>query len=143
MKNKRFWIGVASKNHVLKGVDGGFSQLCHGKAAPLKRMSKGDWIVYYSSKEDISDKKPYQFFTAVGEIIDDEIYQFDMGNDFVPFRRNVKFHDCLETDIKPLVPKLSFIEDKKHWGYSFRYGFLEITRADFIIIWKAMKVKYE
>ena len=41
----RYWIGVASKDHVSRGVDGGFCQLCHGKAQPLKRMASGDWII--------------------------------------------------------------------------------------------------
>ncbi|MDQ7862723.1 hypothetical protein RCO48_21920 [Peribacillus frigoritolerans] len=36
-KDKRYWIGVASRDHVMKGIDGGFAQLCHGKEAPLKK----------------------------------------------------------------------------------------------------------
>lgn len=32
MQNKtKYWIGVASRNHVVKGVQGGFVQLCNGK----------------------------------------------------------------------------------------------------------------
>jgi hypothetical protein len=27
----KYWIGVASKEHVLRGVDEGFAQVCHGK----------------------------------------------------------------------------------------------------------------
>ncbi len=34
----RYWIGVACKEHVLRGVTGGFCQVCHGKAAPLNHM---------------------------------------------------------------------------------------------------------
>ncbi|MFJ7939210.1 hypothetical protein ACIQYG_11945 [Peribacillus sp. NPDC096622] len=29
----------------MKGIDGGFAQLCHGKEAPLKKMKNGDWII--------------------------------------------------------------------------------------------------
>ena len=43
----RFWIGVASREHVHLGIAGGFSQLCHGKAYPLKRMTVGDWLIYW------------------------------------------------------------------------------------------------
>lgn len=32
-----FWIGVASKEHVQIGQDGGFAQLCHGKEQALKK----------------------------------------------------------------------------------------------------------
>jgi hypothetical protein len=37
----RYWIGVASKEHVQRGVLGGFAQVCHGKAGPLNRMEEG------------------------------------------------------------------------------------------------------
>ena len=38
----RYWIGVASRDHVMKGVAGGFCQLGHGKSAPVKRLAPGD-----------------------------------------------------------------------------------------------------
>ncbi|MCU4670958.1 EVE domain-containing protein, partial [Bacillus paralicheniformis] len=60
---RRYWIGVASRDHVLKGVSGGFAQLCHGKEAPLKRMNPDDWIIYYSPKQNLKDDAPYQKFT--------------------------------------------------------------------------------
>jgi hypothetical protein len=31
------WLGVVSYAHVRTGVAGGFAQLCHGKAQPLRR----------------------------------------------------------------------------------------------------------
>jgi len=46
----KFWIGVVSKEHVLRGVEGGFCQVCHGKKGPLNRMKKGDYLLYYSPK---------------------------------------------------------------------------------------------
>ena len=27
----RYWIAVASREHVMLGVDAGFAQVCHGK----------------------------------------------------------------------------------------------------------------
>ena len=44
----RYWIAVVSKEHVMKGVQGGFAQAGHGKSAPLKKMKKDDWLIYYS-----------------------------------------------------------------------------------------------
>jgi len=35
-----------------------------------------------------------QEFTAIGQILDENIYQFKMTEDFTPFRRNVKYYDC-------------------------------------------------
>ena len=42
------WIAVASAEHVRRGREGGFMQVCHGKAAPLRRIQPGDGVVYYS-----------------------------------------------------------------------------------------------
>jgi hypothetical protein len=33
--------------------------------------------------------------------------------------------------VKPLVPELTFIRNKKSWGYTFRFGLLEIQKDDF------------
>ena len=33
--DRRYWIGVVSREHVMLGVKGGFIQLNHGKRAPL------------------------------------------------------------------------------------------------------------
>jgi hypothetical protein len=46
----RYWIGIASLDHVRKGIESGFCQLCHGKTGPMRRLAPGDWIVYYSPR---------------------------------------------------------------------------------------------
>lgn len=132
--NIRYWIGVASRDHVMKSVEGGFVQLCHGKEAPLKKMKTGDWIIYYSPKVWLKKSAPYQKFTALGQVVDDHIFQFDMVDGFIPFRRKIKFMNCTETSIHPLILKLSFIKNKKYWGYSFRFGHVEISENDFKVI---------
>jgi len=135
----RYWIGVASKDHVQRGITGGFCQLCHGKAQPLKRMQPGDWMVYYSPKEQFETPKPCQQFTAIGEVVGTEAYQFEMLAGFVPFRRDIQFiNEAKPVDIRPLLQELSFIKDKSKWGYSFRYGHLEMTEADFKLIAECM-----
>lgn len=120
------------------GVKGGFTQAGHGKNVGLRRLSKGDWLVFYSPKTSYVDGEPLQAFTAIGQVADDELYQFEMAPDFVPWRRNVTFHDCTETPIKPLIDDLSFIQDKTHWGYKFRFGLFEIPEQDFRLIQDAM-----
>lgn len=134
----RFWIGVASREHVKMGVAGGFSQLCHGKAQPLRRMAVGDWLIYYSPQEKFGEKLPCQRFTAIGEVVGSEVYPFEMFPGFVPHRRNIRFLDADDTPICPLIERLAFIHDKRHWGYAFRYGHLEIPQADFTLIAAAM-----
>ena len=127
----RFWIAVASKDHVMTGVGNGFMQANHGKRNALRRVSPGDWVIYYSSKLVYGEKTACQAFTAIGQVKDGEIYTADMGNGFVPARRDVEFYDCEEVEIRPLIPALNFIQDKQHWGYQFRFGFFEIFRDDY------------
>lgn len=127
----RYWIGVASRDHVKTGEQGGFCQFCHGKAAPLKRMKKGDWIIYYSPKLYFQGQELCQKFTAMGEIVDDTVYQVEMFSGFFPHRRNVHFAVCHEVEIKPMIAELDFIKDKQNWGYQFRFGVLEINESDF------------
>lgn len=138
VQDKRYWIGVASRDHVMRAVQGGFAQLCHGKEAPLKKMNTGDWIIYYSPKMNFKESTPHQKFTALGKVVDNHIFQFEMGNDFKPFRRKISFIHRTETPIRPLIPKLSFIKDEQHWGYSFRFGHFEISEKDFMLIAKKM-----
>jgi hypothetical protein len=141
MGQPRYWIGVASKDHVLKGVQGGFCQLCHGKSNPLKRLNSGDWIIYYSPRSAMNSGDSVQSFTAIGQILDGEPYPFDMGNGFVPYRRDVCFIAAAEILIRLLLDDLSFIKNKKSWGYVFRFGLFEIPESDFQRIAEAMKAE--
>jgi hypothetical protein len=90
-------------------VAGGFAQANHGKLAPLRRMKEGDWLIYYSPKMEFGKDEPCQKFTAIGQVKDDAIYQVDMGDGFVPYRRAVDFRECNEVSILPLIGELSFI----------------------------------
>lgn len=134
----RYWIGVASKDHVARGIEGGFCQVCHGKASPLKRMAIDDWIIYYSPKIVFEEETPCQAFTAIGKVIDDSVYCVEMFPGFVPYRRNIDFSKAIETPIKPLIHQLDFIKDKTRWGYQFRFGHFEICQTDFECIAEKM-----
>ena len=130
----KYWIIVASKDHLQRGLAGGFIQANHGKAEPLKRMKPGDWVIYYSPKLEFAKPEKCQCFTAIGQISNDRIYQQDMGGGFVPFRRDVRFFPAREVSILPLIGALSFIKDKTHWGAPFRFGTLQIPEQDFRLI---------
>ncbi|MEG0327250.1 MAG: EVE domain-containing protein [Erysipelothrix sp.] len=138
--NRRYWIGVASFEHVKLGVESGFSQVCHGKKAPLKRMKQNDIIFYYSPTLKFGSKEKYQCFTAMGRFIDDEVYQFEMPKNFFPYRRNVDFYQPLKhASIHTLIPNLDFIDNPSRYGEKFRFGLFEITHHDALVIWNAMK----
>lgn len=81
----RFWVGVVSGSHVRHGELGGFAQLCHGKSAPLRKMRAGDWLNYYSPRTEIMKREPLQAFTAIGKVVDDQVYEYQMSESFVPF----------------------------------------------------------
>jgi hypothetical protein len=134
-----FWIGVASRDHVRLGVAGGFCQLSHGKAAPLKRLKSGDHIIYYSPRAQMGESEPLQAFTAIGEILPGEPEPAVMSAGFTAFRRRVKFFKAAEAPIRPLLPQLSFTRERTNWGMLFRRGAFAIERGDYDIIAKAMR----
>jgi hypothetical protein len=132
------WIIVASKDHLQRGVQGGFIQANHGKATPLKRMHVGDWVLFYSPKLEYEKPQKLQCFTALCQIVDENIYQQDLSGGFIPFRRNVLFVLSHDVSILPLINNLTFIQDKTHWGAPFRFGVLQIPEQDFRLIAEKM-----
>jgi hypothetical protein len=130
----KYWIILASKDHIQRGQAGGFIQANHGKAAPLKRMRAGDWVIFYSPKLEFDKPEKLQCFTAIVRVVGEEIYQQDMGGGFVPFRLKVQFLPSNDVSIRPLIEELTFIKDKTHWGAPFRFGTLQIPEEDFRLI---------
>lgn len=132
----KFWVGVVSKEHVQRGVTGGFCQVCHGKKGPLNRMKKGDYLLYYSPKYQMADQEKLQAFTAVGKIVDDSAYQVEMFEDFFPFRRNVSYYqpvkDCPIEQVR-LHPEWHQYTSK------LRYGHFEVSKSFFLYIFEQMK----
>ena len=98
-RETKYWVIVASKDHVQDGVAEGFAQACHGKALPLKRMKKGDFIIYYSGKQILGKPDKCQEFAALGKVIDNEVYPVQVSEDFCPSRRNIEFLNCVDTSI--------------------------------------------
>jgi hypothetical protein len=135
---RNYWIGVASKDHVDIGTAGGYTQLNHGKAAPLERMRAGDGFVFYSPRTAYPDGQPLQAFTAIGRIRTGNVYQATVSDTFRPFRLDVEYLACRSAPIRPLIDELSFIRSKEHWGAAFRFGMVRVPEADFLRIADAM-----
>jgi hypothetical protein len=143
MNERNYWIGVVSKDHVARGVAGGFTQLNHGKAGPLERMRAGDGFAFYSPRLSYPDGAPLQAFTAIGRVRDGIVYQAShvadaMVDGFAPFRLGVDYLPAHDAPIKPLIDALSFIRSKAHWGAAFRFGYLRVPGEDFARIAAAM-----
>jgi hypothetical protein len=103
----RYWIVVVSKDHVARGIAGGFVQANHGKVAPLKRMTVNDRVICYSPKVSYSGNEALQAFTAIGQVAEGEVYQYKMTDDFIPWRRNINFHAIKPPGAIPFVSGFS------------------------------------
>lgn len=134
------WLAVASANHVRIGRAQGFCQVNHGKSGPLRRMTPGDWLVYYSPTEVYGTKTPLRQFTAIGQIKPGDPYLGEMPGGFTPYRRDVDWRDAAEVPIAPLLDRLDLTADKRNWGYQLRFGLIQISAADMAIIGAAMGV---
>lgn len=141
----RNWLAVASAEHVRTGRTGGFMQVCHGKATPLRLITPGDRVVYYSPTRTFRGKSRLQAFTAIGIVKPGAPYQVDMGNGFLPFRRGVHWLDGIEAPIRPLLGILDFSSSRRgrDWGHQLRLGLLPISDHDMQAIAALMHVELE
>jgi hypothetical protein len=134
-----YWLGVVSQSHVQIGVSEGFAQLNHGKRAPLARMHRGDWLIYYSPRTGYPNGDLLQAFTAIGQVLTAEPYQVTIPSGFQPYRHDIRYLPCQPAPIHDLLPDLTFIPDKQHWGARLRFGHLPIPPSNFLLIAQAMQ----
>jgi hypothetical protein len=137
------WIAVASAVHVRHGRNGGFMQVCHGKAGPLHRVKPGDRVAYYSSTLELGGKDRLQAFTAIGIVKAGEPYQVDMGGGFYPCRRDVAWSNANEAPIRPILDVLEFSAGKRNWGYQLRFGIFRISDHDINLIAAEMEAELQ
>ena len=142
MNERRYWIGVVAKDHVDHATARGFAQVNHGKAGPLERMRAGDGFAYYSPRES-QEGAPLQALTAIGRVRSGSVYQAEGEPEFRPFRIDVEFLASAPAPVKPLIPELTFIRSKTHWGAAFRFGIVRIPPTDFARIAAAMGRSFE
>jgi hypothetical protein len=132
------WIAVASADHVRRGRAGGFMQVCHGKAGPLRRIAPGDHVVYYSPTLAFRGDDRLQAFTAYGVVAAGAPYQVDMGGGFRPWRRDVDWYASVDAPIAPLLEQLVLTAGQRNWGYRFRFGLCAVGATDMALIARAM-----
>ncbi len=136
----RYWLGVVSKEHVQKAVQGGFAQVCHGKCTPLAKMLKGDLFIYYSPKMALGSSLPCKSFTAIGTIKNGSSYQVSMTPTFHPFRIDVEFLAYHDIPISNLMEQLELTQDRG-WGMKLRRGLIELSQHDAELITKEMTTR--
>lgn len=136
------WIAVASAAHARRGCaqpQQGYMQVCHGKCAPLQRVAPGDRVAYYSPTVTMGGKDKLQSFVSIGIVQPGVPYAFNMGDGFVPFRRDVVYASAHEAPIAPLLDLFEFVEDRARWGYKFRFGLFKVSDHDMALIAAAMQ----
>ena len=141
MATRNNWIAVACAAHARRGCavpEQGYMQVCHGKAAPLKRVAPGDRLTYYSPTVSMGGKDKLQSFVSIGIVKPGVAYQVDMGAGFVPYRRDVAYVPANEVSILPLLDDLEFVEDRSRWGYKLRFGLFKVSDHDMALIAAAM-----
>lgn len=130
----KFWLGVVQREHVLRGVAGGFAQTNHGVRSGIQRMLPGHGLIYYSPKTSYPDGDPLREFTAIGTVVDAEPWQENEG-DFTPWRRQIDYDTTAHaTPIAPLLDVLELTRGNKNWGFIMRRGQIEISQNDFRLI---------
>jgi hypothetical protein len=140
--SRKNWIAVASAEHARRGCAeplNGFMQVCHGKYAPIQRVSPGDLVAYYAPTLRMGGGDRLQKFVSLGVVQPGEPYAFDAGGGFTPFRRDVAYVAAEEASIQPLLEQFDFVEDPQRWGYKFRFGLFDISDHDMRLIARAMQ----
>lgn len=113
-------------------------QVCHGKAAPLRRVRPGDRVAYYSPTMSFQGRDRLQAFTAIGVVKEGEPYLFDMGGGFRPFRRDVQWLAGRPAPVAPLLASLDLAAGTPSWGFRLRAGLVPISERDLETIARAM-----
>jgi hypothetical protein len=138
---RRNWIAVASAQHARRGCaepGAGYMQVCHGKAAPLKRVQPGDRVAYYAPTVSMGGSDRLQAFVSIGIVLPGDPYAYDMGGGFVPYRKDVAYVPAREAPIGPLLDVFEFVDDRTRWGSKFRFGLFAISDHDMRLIAEAM-----
>jgi hypothetical protein len=101
----RYWVGVASRDHVEKAVQGGFFQAKHGREGPVKRMSKGDYVCSTRRGDAV------QAFTAIGEVVD-ETRLIGVSNPTTSSRSGERSTTgrLTQADIRPLLKRALVVQ---------------------------------
>jgi hypothetical protein len=127
----RTWVIVASRDHAMRGVRGGFVMANHGRRAPMSRLSRGDRLLIYSPTTTYPGGAPLRAITIVGEVTGDAPEPSDAiaGG----YRRAAALRE---------VEPLPLDRIRAHLPTSrLRFGFFELEPADAAAIWDLVEAR--
>src|SRR3989338_4849747 len=134
---RSYFLLTASKDHLMKGIEHGFVQ--QKRPHRIEKIKQGDCVVFYASKENFGDKKGYQKILGWACALDDDYEEMDpktmaaslreedqfgcsSGTTF--YRKKMEMHPASSPiDLRPLLPRLHFVKNKKSWSFYFMSGF--------------------
>ena len=87
----KHWIAVISRDHAMIGAQSGFLQVCHGKAAPLRKTSADDEVFIYCPRTGMGAGEVLKRVEYRCVIENDTVYQVEQPPGFKPFRKDVRF----------------------------------------------------
>jgi len=113
----------------------------------IKKVREGDKLVFYVKQERkdkaILEPKIVGIYEAIGEAYKDnkKIFKSSSGsNEVYPWRIRIREVIIGELDFKSLIPKLSFIKNKKRWsGHLMGRAMVEIPEKDYELILKTLE----
>jgi predicted RNA-binding protein len=145
VKRKRemnYWLVITSPEnfkHDRENLAFKFQGLPHRFRKQVQRMNVGDRVVYYVMKI----QKFGATATITGEYFEDNQKLWIDDNEAWPARRpskpDIVLTDDELVDAKKLVPDLSFIANKDHWGTYFQGSIKTIPEEDFKLIESEMR----
>ncbi len=131
------WIAVASADHVAEAVRRGVFLCSHGSGTAAARPMRGDRFAYYAPRARMGEGEPVQAFVALGTIVDETAETREIGG-FTAGVRRADYAATGTAPVRPLLPRLGFVRDPKHWGMAVRRGLFAVDAADFAVIEEAL-----
>lgn len=132
----KHWIAVISRDHAMIGAQSGFLQVCHGKAAPLRKTSAGDEVFIYCPRTGMSAGKVLRRVEYRCVIESDTVYQVEQVAGFKPFRKDARFDAGFQGipigDVRGME-----LTANPHWGMLARRGFFELGAHDATLLRRA------
>ena len=102
----------------------------------LTPFRDGDKVTFYVSRETFRSQKPVHKLMGLATVrgrwytSDKRIWD----NGVFPCRININLLSESSCEIAPLVPKLTFIKNKRNWGITFMGGIVKVPETDFALI---------
>ena len=115
----------------------GFLQVCHGKAAPLRKTSAGDEVFIYCPRTGMGEGAVLKRVEYRCVIANDMVYQVEQAPGFLPFRKDVRFDTGFQGipigDVRGME-----LTANPHWGILARRGFFEFGAHDATLLRRAV-----